>query len=310
MIVHYTVVMEKEPFQFTGQRKVESKEGGIQGGLQQPDFVSPTLDAKSSTAPSSEAASLKQFPGQSSIDSNDHVDDILPTPIGQNVLVGIPSTHVPFNEGILSNSHSLTSLLGPLNAKAPLKQAPPLQQQQRQQQDPEPASTLARPISSTSRPATESRRAQRWKNRYDDLVRFKAEHGHCNISYSSPLVSPQLGEFVKRQRRQWLLKHENKHSTLTDEREKALDDLGFCWDYRGKSWDERYQDLVTYRNEDGNVVIRKEKPEHRGLNAWLKRQRGFCRLFLAGDRSTQMTEERMKKLFELGVTIGKAKKKP
>ncbi|KAL3927874.1 MAG: hypothetical protein SGBAC_012894, partial [Bacillariaceae sp.] len=95
------------------------------------------------------------------------------------------------------------------------------------------------------------------------------------------------------------------HSALTDEREALLAQLGFVWNSRASLWDGRFQELVTYHQEFGNLKVSKRTAKHRALSVWLKRQRHACRLLMAGDQTTCMTEERMAKLVDLGVKIYK-----
>lgn len=149
-----------------------------------------------------------------------------------------------------------------------------------------------------------SQQSTRWNERYQELILYKREHGDCNVPYLWEKNRP-LSEWVKRQRHQYKLKKESKHSALTDEREALLSNLGFVWNSRASLWDGRYQELVSYYKKFGNLKVSKRTPQHRALSVWLKRQRHACRLFLSGDPSTCMTEERMQKLLDLGVKIHK-----
>ncbi|CAJ1937504.1 unnamed protein product [Cylindrotheca closterium] len=149
-----------------------------------------------------------------------------------------------------------------------------------------------------------SQQSTRWKERYQELILYKKDHGDCNVPYLWSSNRP-LSEWVKRQRHQYKLKKENKHSALTDEREMLLTQLGFVWNSRASLWDGRFQELVEYFHQHGNLKVSKRTAKHRALSVWLKRQRHACRLFLSGDRSTCMTEERMQKLLDLGVKINK-----
>ena len=65
----------------------------------------------------------------------------------------------------------------------------------------------------------------RWHERFEDLCRFKEEHGHCCVP--SQWNNRPLAQWVKRQRYQRKIRKEGQHSTMTDEREQALDALGF-----------------------------------------------------------------------------------
>ena len=67
-----------------------------------------------------------------------------------------------------------------------------------------------------------------WKNRFDELVRYKQENGNCDVQYKCA-ENPQLGYWVSVQRR---LK---KTGTLHPERIRLLDEIGFAWEVRGKA---------------------------------------------------------------------------
>jgi hypothetical protein len=66
---------------------------------------------------------------------------------------------------------------------------------------------------------TAKKRDTAFKDKVKELEAFAKEHGHCNV----PFANPQLGKWVDNQR----LFH--KKGSLSDDRVKRLDDLGFQW---------------------------------------------------------------------------------
>ena len=67
-----------------------------------------------------------------------------------------------------------------------------------------------------------------WETRLAELRRYKAEYGNCNVlRYDED--NPKLGRWVDTQRTARRLKQKGKKSPLTDDRERALDELGFEW---------------------------------------------------------------------------------
>ena len=58
-----------------------------------------------------------------------------------------------------------------------------------------------------------------WKTRFDELVRYRAKHGDCNI----PVRQGQLGRWVSYQRKVY------KSSSLEQERIDRLNGIGFDW---------------------------------------------------------------------------------
>ena len=75
-----------------------------------------------------------------------------------------------------------------------------------------------------------------WNERLGDLIRYKAEHGHCNV----PQRQGSLGEWVVNQRKAY----KNKKGKLSEKRIQKLDDLGFSWSARknDKLSNERVED--------------------------------------------------------------------
>jgi hypothetical protein len=64
-----------------------------------------------------------------------------------------------------------------------------------------------------------------WMLRYNELVEYKREFGHCNVPYSYIRKSnPQLCSWVGEQRRRF------KNKYLSDDRIAKLNELGFVWE--------------------------------------------------------------------------------
>ena len=147
-------------------------------------------------------------------------------------------------------------------------------------------------------PRQRKAQAELWKERFLELVEYRAKHGHCLVPNHWTENAP-LALWVKRQRYQYKLKKEGQHSNLTDKREMALQELGFVWDSHGAIWEERLNELKQYRESRGHCNVPANFAENRQLAIWVKCQRRQYRLFCEGQRSN-MTEERIQKLSSLG----------
>eukprot|EP00538_Stauroneis_constricta_P009108 CAMPEP_0119552920 /NCGR_PEP_ID=MMETSP1352-20130426/5799_1 /TAXON_ID=265584 /ORGANISM="Stauroneis constricta, Strain CCMP1120" /LENGTH=403 /DNA_ID=CAMNT_0007599235 /DNA_START=56 /DNA_END=1267 /DNA_ORIENTATION=- len=110
----------------------------------------------------------------------------------------------------------------------------------------------------------------RWCQRYKELEKHKQQHGHCSIS---PAKNKVMAQWMKRQRFQYRLKHAGKHSTLTDERERKLNDLGFVWDTHDTIWEQRFQELVAFKSEYGHTNVPAGFSGNQQLGIWVKGQR-------------------------------------
>ena len=137
-----------------------------------------------------------------------------------------------------------------------------------------------------------------WNQRYEELVAFYAEHKHCLVPLRYE-KNPSLSHWIKRQRYQYRVKQEGQHSTLNDERQAALEKLGFVWDSHAAAWSERWHELQEYRDVHGHCNVPKTYMANRQLAIWVKSQRRHYRLFEQGRKST-MTKERIMKLLHLG----------
>ena len=67
-----------------------------------------------------------------------------------------------------------------------------------------------------------------WQERYEQLLDFKKENGHCNVPIDYK-PNEQLGTWVDLQRTQYRYIHEEKPSMMTAERISFLDLIGFKW---------------------------------------------------------------------------------
>lgn len=139
----------------------------------------------------------------------------------------------------------------------------------------------------------------RWHQRFLELVAFKAQHGHSCVPSHWP-QNPALAQWVKRQRSQYKLKEEGKHSNMTDAREKALNELGFVWDSHSIIWEERWQELKDFVEQYGHPNVPTRYDSNKQLALWCKCQRRQYKLFGAGDKRSNMTPERIAKLESLG----------
>ncbi len=70
-----------------------------------------------------------------------------------------------------------------------------------------------------------------WAERLEELKDFKKRYKHCNVP-SRYKPNHQLAIWVKRQRRQWKNKLDRLPNCMTDERQNALEAIGFVWDMK------------------------------------------------------------------------------
>ncbi|KAL3937414.1 MAG: hypothetical protein SGBAC_007484 [Bacillariaceae sp.] len=154
-------------------------------------------------------------------------------------------------------------------------------------------------ITATS-PSYRPYQERQWLIQFEELLKFKALHGHCRIPNACQNNS-SLSRWVKRQRYQYKLKQEKKISTLSDERVKQLEEVGFVWDYHAEMWEERRAELEEFKGEFGDCNVPSHYPKNRKLSAWVKCQRRQYKRFIDGD-SSSMTGDRFGALERMGFT--------
>lgn len=139
----------------------------------------------------------------------------------------------------------------------------------------------------------------KWNQRYQELVEFRERHGHCLVPLNFP-ENPTLAHWIKRQRYQYSQKYERKRSTMTDERESTLEKLGFIWDSHAASWEDRYDELLAFKDIFGHCNVPSLYPQNPKLSIWVKCQRRQFKLYSSGKRSSNISRERICKLLHLG----------
>lgn len=122
----------------------------------------------------------------------------------------------------------------------------------------------------------------RWNERLEELIKYKAKHHHCNV----PFNQGPLGSWVYEQRRNY------KKSKLSERRVQKLDGIGFEWSPQSSlsTWNELFGELANYKAMHGHCNV----PQSQGaLGNWVHNQR-TCR------RGNTLSKEKIKKLNDLG----------
>jgi hypothetical protein len=140
--------------------------------------------------------------------------------------------------------------------------------------------------------------AENWTGKFEELLDFRLKHGHCLVPYVFAENS-SLAEWVKRQRHQYKLKDEDKHSALSEDRIEALETIGFVWNSHDAVWEERWKELHMYENINSNCNAPSRYVLNPQLAVWVKRQRRQYKFNSSGKPST-MTPYRVEKLDKIG----------
>ena len=140
--------------------------------------------------------------------------------------------------------------------------------------------------------------AGQWAERFADLKVYREATCNCLVPHTYKENLP-LARWVKRQRYQYKLMMEGKSSTMTEERVKALEEIGFVWDSQGAAWGERLEELKEFRTIYMHCNVPSNYSENPQLATWVKCQRRQYKLHMEG-KPSNMTPTRIRELGSIG----------
>jgi len=128
-------------------------------------------------------------------------------------------------------------------------------------------------------------RRSAWEKGYAELKQYQEQKGDCRVPQNW-LENRQLANFVVVQRQA------RKKNWLSEDQIRMLDALGFIWDGRVASWEQRYEELREYKATHDDCNVPNEFPENLALGRWVNVQRHSRRRRL-------LSEDRIRRLDEL-----------
>lgn len=140
--------------------------------------------------------------------------------------------------------------------------------------------------------------AGQWTEKFDELCEYRKKMGHCLVPHTYRENLP-LARWVKRQRYQYKLMMEGKPSTMTEDRVRALEEIGFVWDSQGAAWEERLDELREFCSVFHHCNVPSNYNENPQLATWVKCQRRQYKLHVEG-KPSNMTTLRVQQLEGLG----------
>lgn len=136
-----------------------------------------------------------------------------------------------------------------------------------------------------------------WAERFDELFLYRKSTGNCLVPHTyTPNLA--LARWVKRQRYQYKRWTEGDATTMTPERVKALEAIGFVWDSQKDSWEARLDELREFRLKFMHSNVPSNYTGNQKLATWVKCQRRQRKLFMEG-KPSNMSVDRMRKLERL-----------
>jgi len=140
-------------------------------------------------------------------------------------------------------------------------------------------------------PKRADRNDRKWMQWYNEMCRFKEEHGHCAVTRKA---DKSLGIWTQKQRKLYRERQAGKLSkALTPERIDLLNSIGFEWEVPPGSrpsvpkkqkttqqpapsqdeWHQRFLSLKKYKEEFGNCIVPGSEKEYADLFSWVSELR-------------------------------------
>ncbi|GKY92996.1 hypothetical protein MPSEU_000268100 [Mayamaea pseudoterrestris] len=146
---------------------------------------------------------------------------------------------------------------------------------------------------------------ERWKARFQQLIRYKLQHGHASPSKAD---DGPLHAWVRKQRTNKQLRDRTHgEKGLSDDQVNALNSIGFEWivgvgkrpHVKHDQWQANYDKLMQYRTDHGCIP---NCCNDKALNKWMQNQRARKKLLQdhGPTKAKGMTWERVQRLELLG----------
>ena len=107
---------------------------------------------------------------------------------------------------------------------------------------------------------------EKWEEGFAHLVNFQELNGHCNVPRKHYVNGYNLGIWVGRQR--------NNKESISVARLQRLNDLGFVWDVADSVWEEGFNFLIAFKQQEGHCNVPKGYVvDGFNLGSWVNNQR-------------------------------------
>ena len=122
----------------------------------------------------------------------------------------------------------------------------------------------------------------KWMRMYHKLIEYKKKFNSVNVHHYYD-DDRELGEWVSTQRRLY------KNNTISSDRSKKLDSIGFSWNPRDQKWMLMYNRLLAYRRRNKSTFVPAKYDTDPELRYWVSKQRSrYHKKLLATDRINRL----------------------
>ncbi|KAL3937784.1 MAG: hypothetical protein SGBAC_007182 [Bacillariaceae sp.] len=143
----------------------------------------------------------------------------------------------------------------------------------------------------TTAKSRERQAEDKWWSRLEE---FRAMHASDH-----KMSTPSMDRWLKQQ--QWLMQQRAESTGVDETKLEALNAIDRNW-WKSKwqlQWEERYQELLAYKEEHGNCCVPISYARNKRLATWVSNCRKQYRLLEDGEESN-MTQERIDQLKAIG----------
>ena len=131
-------------------------------------------------------------------------------------------------------------------------------------------------------------RTSRWDLNVEKLEAYIAVNGCLDFEQADR----SLSNFVRKQRNEYKLSKKGLKSTLTVERKKQLEGIGFIFDVGEHKWQKKFMELKQYKEHDSLNSVPSNNTDHKLVRYWADRQRKEYHKLRSGKKSS-MTPDRV-----------------
>jgi hypothetical protein len=149
------------------------------------------------------------------------------------------------------------------------------------------------------------KRETKWQQKIDELLAFRATHGHCYVPHQYP-KNQALSNWCKRQRQNYRLHLEQQESPLSLERIQQLINIGFEFELPAdrrkrtelftRSWEEYFAEMKKFQKDKGHLHV----PKATKLGEWWDVQKKAWKQYIEGESDeNSLTQDEFDKLNSL-----------
>lgn len=130
---------------------------------------------------------------------------------------------------------------------------------------------------------------ENWDSKIEELKEFKRIFNHVNVPRKYP-ENKSLANWCQLQKSRY------KEGSLSADKIKSLEDLGFIWDVESHRWMQTFKKIKEFSEEDGSSTNSKHHPMPNNLRDWVYRQRALY-------RKGRLPQERIDLLLSIGIDL-------